>query len=56
MRSMLVDDHVPPSMYRRSLIVTGWYQPGIAHDAMTASGAPATGAPGRPNGTRTPRS
>ena len=46
MRSMLVDDHVPPSMYRRSLMVTGWYQPGMAHEAMTASGAPAAGAPG----------
>ena len=33
-----MDDQAPPSMYRWSPMRTGWYQPGMAQDAITAVG------------------
>jgi len=49
-----VEDQAPPSMYRWSPMRTGWYQPGIAHEAITASASEAGEAPRRPNETRLP--
>ena len=49
-----MDDHAPPSMNRWSPMRTGWYQPGMAQDAITAVDSSTSGTPGAPNGTRAP--
>ena len=53
-RSRFDAEQIPPSTYRLPAIFTGWYQPGMAQEAATASAARVSGAPARPKATRLP--